>query len=809
MALDKDKYKYLIETLATAAHNFDFYEQLTSAMSGEDEEIKFLVAMEIKRLAQPCITSIDLRALVEEECEVFLYEGVKHYLSAPAIERFNQLLEQYGTFTVGVKEDLLTFYENKRDESLGITNTSNSSADPRTFISYYESFLNYPVRKGERLLVDIEIRLFLSSTLVLEGIAVDISKSGLRVHLLNESEISFIKGYKPIQIVFVGLGEESKISSTPIAYRIMGISNAAEKSNIHLVRDWEQGPKTFNKFIDELFNNNKKNALVETTNTQLAIESKVYEQAFALNCQGLSLFVNTQKISEPFVEFACANDYNLSILDYWKDESQNQVLGYIFSKDRLTRLLIDCDSGRDMIIYCFNHLNNGKLYFYSASELELDKNPELKDVFLSYSSRKASWKVLKLECHQIEPSRAHLPSSLPNGINSAINDLNRGLAPKIVAKLEHLHHMITLTDITHEQSHTGYHDRDLNKEKIKLLSVFGHAKNRLPKAIEVLKFAWLDKRREKRYKLRTEVEIFSGPKKCTGATEDISTRGLKLELDTNIKTKQNATVYVSFPSLQEITQQYKLVELPYRVMHVSEDGYILHLQAHESDEDQVAKAFFAMLIENNREKLPAITNNLETADLRNALRTLQARYTPQLCVLLHQQKDTQYPVKTVLNPSKSYAFKYLKHNMPANYFDLSCIFVPKSDTGQFVSNCLNTARKSNTPISKEVYIMYDVGAPNADSAVKPLWEGELPSHIDKYQFIREAVSKYQFYACRVTCTGKSTPITVLYDVELNYLRKTQPQQAKNLESLAWNFSGHLFLTDITSEVLLRYRLVQG
>lgn len=291
-------------------------------------------------------------------------------------------------------------------------------------------------------------------------------------------------------------------------------------------------------------------------------------------------------------------------------------------------------------------------------------------------------------------------------------------------------------------------------------------------------------------------------------SEDVSTRGLKVELDTHIVTKVGDTIFVSFPNLQELTEKYQLNTLPYRVMRVSEDGYVLNLQSSENDESQTAKLFFSMLIDKNRERLQALPNDQAIIGLRQALRTLQAKYSPQLCIYTQQQKDTHYPVKTAVNLSKALSFKYLRHNMPLGYLDLSCIFQIAGSNIQYVGHSLNHARKHQTTVSHEIYIIYDISALNIEDAVRCMWEPELPSHLEKYEFIKSALKEYEFFACRVSATSKQKPITSLYDDELDYLRKSNAKLAKSLDALAWSFSGQLFLTDITAEVLLRYKLIQ-
>lgn len=51
---------------------------------------KFILKMELKRLAGPCARSIDLRGLVNGECQLFDFHGQTHFLDEVAIASFKE-----------------------------------------------------------------------------------------------------------------------------------------------------------------------------------------------------------------------------------------------------------------------------------------------------------------------------------------------------------------------------------------------------------------------------------------------------------------------------------------------------------------------------------------------------------------------------------------------------------------------------------------------------------------------------------------------------------------------------------------------
>ncbi|GBL03929.1 PilZ domain-containing protein [Glaciecola sp. KUL10] len=807
-----EKYQYLIETLAPMAHEDDFHELLAEKAKDCSEETRFLLTMEIKRLAQPCIKSIDLRTLVDDECTLRESDGIEHYISDEGFELYQHLMALYKYYAVGVRDGVIGYFSKQRDIALGKTKREKpkheNTAFSHTYISPIEQLLDFPQRQDERVQLEVEIRVFLSASVLICGKTLDISKRGIKARLDDETELTLIKGYRPVQIVFVGLDKETKLQSTAIGYRVAGISKGQSQAEVHFIREWDEGPKLFNNFIESYLAEQKTPKLIDTENTEAAIETKIYEQAFSVNCPSMSLFVNTEKISRPFVQFACVNDINIEILDYWQDENNKSTIGYLFDKERLKRLILESDSDKSIFIYCFSHTSGGKVYFYSATDYELEKNAILKDVFLSYASRKASWRVYKIVCHQLNTNDAHLPSSLPDGASRESSQHNRPMVPKLVSALSPLSHLLTLSDITHIPGQQCYQQRELEKDKIKLLSVFGHAKNRLPAEIETYKFALLDLRRERRYQLRTDVVVKNKSETTHAVTEDVSVQGLKIELDDAIGATKGATVLVSFTRLQERTKDYDLQELPYRVMHVSDDGYILHLQASENDKSNMTKSFFKMLINKNRDKLSVLSSDNATPGLRQALRVLQARFSPQMCVFTSQQKNLHIPIKVATNRPRAAIYSYLYHRMPSEYHNFSRIFDAHYQGKQSIGVLINQARKHHIAQSSEVFIFYDSSKIEIEDAVTVKWEHDVPTHVEKYRFIKNAIANGEFFACKITALETQKPITTLYDDELNYVRRGKPKLGSRLEALAWNFSGQVFLTDITEEALHRYRLFQ-
>ena len=62
----------------------------------------------------------------------------------------------------------------------------------------------------------------------------------------------------------------------------------------------------------------------------------------------------------------------------------------------MTRLINALPERHSTLIYCFTHTIKGNIYFFSATEQELE-DKDLKALFFSVGSKRPSWRIYKLD----------------------------------------------------------------------------------------------------------------------------------------------------------------------------------------------------------------------------------------------------------------------------------------------------------------------------------------------------------------------------------------------------------------------------
>ncbi|MBT1452307.1 PilZ domain-containing protein [Glaciecola sp. XM2] len=809
MTPDLAPYKELIRTLAPLVNRSDFnsdFEERTKKMSSE---MRFLLKMEIKRLAKPCIRSVDLRAKVKDECRLYSYQGIEHYLHINGILHFEKLVKRYGQYTFGVYEGILEFAQAEKQkyalqESMGSSGITEIAEPEKQYITPCQELLNYPIRKEERLNYVTQIEIFFEDHSSIHAATSDVSLHGLRIRLKDLADLHLLKTFEPISIVFRSVERSAGISRTPISYQVLGVSGEGSRTSIHLLRKYDEQHKAFDDFVNTLFKLHKRRYKVNLDNVEMAVGTKIYEQSFINSTPSLPVYVTRNKDASFHASYVSVNGCGKRILDYWTDEQKQPVIGYLLNPKRLATLVNNNGSCPNMVVYCFHHIKDEKIYFYSASKQELAEHPELAETFLSYGSRKVSWRVYHLACSDILPNQGVSPTSIPNGVSKEIDRLNKSPSPKLQGKLGKLSNMISVTDITNDAGQECYQKRALNKDLIKDLKVFGHPRNKPPVLVEAMRHRQTELRRQTRYVLRTAVVIKSANDYLEGVTEDVSVSGLKLELDEEFIHRLNSKVHVSFSKLDEITDSFDLNNLQYRVKHISYDKKVLHLEAVSEDEASEAEQFFSELISNNIDRLPALEHREEVAGLSHALRAIHAKTTPQFCAYIEKKQQGFLPAMATMNPLRAAWMRMLHDTDNLATVNLGWLYQDNDLPQPFLKHSLKMLRIDPRPISTEIYISYRSGEVSHISPITAKWQYQLPSHHAQKMFIEQAQKQGEFFAFSVNINKALKPDLEHLEQELLYLGQHAIHKATYFEERMWDIAGCVFLTDITDEFRFRY-----
>ena len=506
--------------------------------------------------------------------------------------------------------------------------------------------------------------------------------------------------------------------------------------------------------------------------------------------------------------FAMMNEVNRETIQYWQDEENTCRLSFLLTQERLHHLLRKSDEVRECFIFSFTHLQNSKVYFYSASYEELQQKELLKQVFLGFGSKKASWRVFKVTLTDMTPEQAHIPLSIPDSVGSKVKKLNTPPSARLMGRLKNLRYLAHVTDVTSLTGQETYSDFKFNRENLSYLKNFGHPRSRAPSKIEIVRFKNEELRIESRYRLRTHIEVrFNGEDTAhKGVSEDISVRGLglRVELTKEYGGSLEDRVEVAFPRLQSITTSFDVMNLQYDIVYHNIEKNILHLKAAPGEEGKTARNFFEELIKKNKANLQAESDEEEIPGMGQALRCINARNATSLSFLMSREGVRYTPQAGIIGKQDERITLLTTQYAERGKVNLEFLFRDRKSDSPFVQSGIKTVKLENMPLRQELFVSFDNSQKDSRMAIIPRYSHKFDNNQQRKSFIREAMNRGQFIAIHVMLTTTGKPDLSMLQTEINYVTMYAMHRARELEKKMWSIAACSHLIDVTDEVLIRY-----
>ena len=820
MRQDLEEYHDIIEELKPMINEPEFNQVLNQVDSAISKQKRFLLKMELMRLARPCIRLIDLRGLVDGKCRLYEHQGKQHYLDELAIETFERQVRIFGEYTIGVYEAVTNtdnnfgvMYKKEQQESKTKQNTQNTQnkqveVKPKaeSFQAPLIKFGTFAHRDEERMNFSVNIEMFSEMNKSIQATTIDVSVKGLKVKASKEH---LFKPEERLTVQFRGLEKEYLLDKRQgVAYIISSIERTKDDQRLNLKRQIDIPFPSFDKFFERFIHGNKRRYKVNLDNTITAIQNKTYEQYYIPNFASIPVFIEQVK-NQYIPKYALANDCNREEIQYWANEFQDLKIGYLLTEERIKHGLALAKGRQEMFIFVFNHINNEKIYFYSATHAELDAKSDLKHLFLGYGSRKASWRIYKLQFTHVDPEQSYRPLSIGNTINDNVKRQNQKPSPRLMSRLKNINHVALLTNITDNISTEHYQKFNIKREQLSELKVFGHPRNKPPALVTVYRFKYFNQRRETRFLLRTLVQVRIDDVLLEGHTEDMSTQGLKVELNDFFHQTDTAKITLSFPQLQSVTSKFELSNLPYIVRHVSKDQHVVHLQNFVTEEDNTARRFFEALIKSNRPKLRAYRDEEEVPGIGEALRNIYAQNVINVAYFLRKDSVDFVPDAVATSSGTNRLTQLLYFQAKPGQFNLYPLYRNAKIRHDFFNHTLANMKPNERPEMRELLIAFDPSKEVIDEAINSHFTVHLTKPEQRKEFITEALQNGQFIAVKVFLARTGRPDFKTMQSELNYVGVYAVHKAKLLEEQLWNVSAMGDIIDVTDEVLRRFEFAES
>ena len=359
MNKDFSKYQKIIDDFSGQVLNSDFEARFNAAGKNIPQTERFLLKMELKRLAVPCTRLIDLRGHVDGECKAFDHEGRTHYLDSVAQKVFANAYADNNGYTIAVYEATMNTENNFR--VIYQKEKSKVSAKPQAEVSKVFEKSQYPAkyyrfgpyfnRREERMNFAVTIRVSLEDGSHFECTSSDLSVNGCKLRI---NGFKAIRVDQEITLRFTGLEDEFQFGGeSDFIYQVKNLTRLDNMLLVGLERVIQEKnrPDGFKQFLLGFIQGNKRRYKINLDNTISALEARIFEQYTLPKSNELPVFIEKNNgviklsdcdINTPLkaeykcedtlgsLSYAFTNTYrNLYIIDQvLKDENEKIVLIY-------------------------------------------------------------------------------------------------------------------------------------------------------------------------------------------------------------------------------------------------------------------------------------------------------------------------------------------------------------------------------------------------------------------------------------------------------------------------------------------------
>ncbi|RUO26230.1 hypothetical protein CWE09_05810 [Aliidiomarina minuta] len=820
----------LIEQLKPVVNEPEFdsiFAALTNEMSGPD---RFKLKGELRRLARPCKKAIDLRKRVDGHCRPYKHKGVLHYMDEVAIQIFEAGLDRYrGVFTEDTYEQVhnaennyrvLAAREKKRAQAArdriqaarersqrgGVPQPAEEVAAAVSDIGHLEvpyfTFGRYFHRSEERMNFTVPVMLKAPDGKDVEAMTTNISVSGMRIKL--PPGVEFNQGQQ-IGVRFTGLAQEFTFDpNLEVPYDVKAVDQDKGVQYLRLLRDVDFESSQFDAFMLRFINGYKRRYKVNIDNTYSALVIKGHEQFYFPRMRSLPLFFR-RKEKRMFSAMALETQNNSFILDDWLNEENQIQLPSLFTGKRLTRYLKTLQNNSDGIasdlIFCFQVLREGKVYFYSATDSEL-ADPELRRIFLGFASRTSSFKVYRFNFSVLDAGKAWLPVTLPKEILEREKHLQRPPAPDVMQQLGGLTHVGLLSDIT--PTVKNYQHYECSREELTALKDF-MVSHKLPSELQRVSYDFVNFRSESRFGYRTQARVRVGDKSTLGSTRDISTMGLQIDIEESLKVKPGDYVEIDLPQLNRRRKEHDLKGLRYEVMNVSSDANTLHLRVDVNVSSHAGRDFIAEMIESNLDELLATRQSVSLHGLQLCLRNLYSHSMMSFPLYLHRPKGGEFSIGQVGVSSLNEVMKQL------------CLGLSKDSKKVSMRPLLDEAvlqqeikrhwlRLDNQSRPMLLTLFTFIRRKGNDFKIVRRFAHEFKSTSVEQAFVRNGMEQGVVLAMRLEISRTGKPDISFIANEFKYVNLYAAHKAKQLEQDLWSVAGMVDVINCSDELFTRFNL---
>ena len=774
--MDFKAYQSQIRTLIPLRNKADFSTMLDKIFFGESTSDKFLIKMELSRLAKPCSRIIDLREKVTDDTQQFSHQDIMHYLTPSADKELTAAIKLYGEYTIGAYEQVLEHVQKvKQEKSTKPVVEIAAEVDPN--ITENIQLDNHSKQSAARMFFVSRITVILEDGSEHQASTSNISITGLKVKL---SEKSNYLDDQLIKVNFTALGNDYKdkaITGQNITYRL--VKQQQEKTGFYLYLNLEDNKPAFVNFIKLFIRSNQHKYKLDVHYYFRLAREKLIRTSTLMGLSSLPIYLNAIHNS-PLI-FSLRNQANKEIVNDWRCNNSNQ-LPFLFSEKRLATMLSMAQPTLATTVYCFTYISEGEEFFLSATEEELKKE-NLKHLFIEYGRTKPNWR-----CYHL---------TLQNYVYKAKKTY--GLTDIKPSIFDDITHIATLTEIATNEiieiDHRNDEKRDLN-----LLNIFVHREKQRG-FVPVYDLFPDELRKEERYSFNSIIKLTAGKDICTGKIVDFSTSGLKIQLSAKESLTRRSLIKIDFIDLQKLSKQFTLSNIEYRVIS-SGPNNTFHLQVATRDSYLTMHQFFSILIKNNPTHFQVIPLKANKQPVTSRLReAAESALHPAFFYVSSQNGKPKIGLSSIADTSKGLK-KLFNINSKEAYENNHLALSNRRLLERILYTPLRTVSTLENPLNFEctVYVQKILVA-NNKWKINSYLDDDFKSKESKRKFILDNKELKQLQILHYRLTTIKTPDIAVVSSEINIISCYAKHLGKRIEEEILKINAMIQVIDRTKQIL--------
>jgi len=789
-----------------------------------------------------------MRGRVAGECHRYAFNDRVHYLDDISFQLFEQGLRAHnGVYTVGTFEAIMGVAHTLQDQQTMREDTERRRGEverrrlERARAAALEHADGNDRERGlsesdaPAVLVDnpellplgyfrrrSHPRLQYACAVVLErgnirinGITGDISVSGARVHV--QGLIAF-KRDQEVLLSYSGLENEAgKINVKHIVYRIVSSEERKGETVLCLQRSDTDKPAGFSGFLEGFIERFQRNYKLDVDDEYQSILSWYYERCYAQSATQIPFYVEQSDASDLRIQAVAVSEGNSYLARFFCTDADN----YNFTPICLPHRLQQLQQKRSFVMAMYRQRGEQDqcMRIHSAADFEFSSRDAFLDM-VSYTMGQSDHCVVKVHVSQVpavpvsEQKLDEVSQRLQYKSETQMVELRERLQ-----KLCLVGYIIDLTQafqqLTQRSGESAAGGGELAAwvgSECRCLAS-GAVKDKLsipPEDLrpELIRFGYVERRREDRYLAETRVDVSIGGKVYAGLSKDISTRGMRIQLHKRVDVRKSVSVKVGLVSLQQKKSSTNLMDIPYRVVQTrdEEEGTVLMLKRILGGKCEGLNEFFVELITKNEHKLGIDIGDIWGATTSRVYEALLAANTPTVPYFLARNSEGGAHLQFVgVSESCGPLLDYF--SAPGGAVDFRCLNERRVVTALYdaVQILLRQSRNSDdklTPFELDMYLYKECDELTGEALIHAATDLDFATDARREAFLTKFTGYTDWRCIRIVSTFIQPLDEKTLDKMVDSLRSQSKHRAIRLSDLAHSLVGYGELIDITDELSL-------